>query len=258
VPTVSKLSIAPVKALALNHPASIRLTPTGAEGNRRFYLADADGARVSGTKHGRLMQVRASYEPGRERLTLRFPDGREIAAAADRVDGAPVASDFWGRTVTGREVVGPFSSALTDWYGSTLRLIRTDRPGDATDVLPVSLMSTASAEALARRTGSDRPLETRRFRLLIELGDADPFQEDTWIGSPVLVGDAVIRIPGPIPRCAVTTYDPDTGTRDFGTLAAIKDTRGQGPGGELFFGVYGEVVESGTVSVGDLAEPLSG
>jgi uncharacterized protein YcbX len=61
---------------------------------------------------------------------------------------------------------------------------------------------------------------------------------------------------GQIPRCAVTTYDPDSGVRDFGTLHAIKRLRGENGAGKLPFGVYAEVVEPGTVRVGDEAEPL--
>jgi len=254
--TVARLSIAPVKALALVHPDAIRLESYGVLENRRFYLADADGRRVSGAKHGRLMQVHAAYDGATEDLSLRFPDGDEVTARADQVDGEHVVSDFWGRNVAGHEVDGPFSDALTRWYGTPLRLIRTDRPGDASDVWPVSLLSTASAEDLARGAGSDRPREARRFRLLIELDGCAPYEEDTWVGGRVRVGEALIAIPGPIPRCAVTTYDPDTGERDFGTLKAIRDVRGQGPDGDLFFGVYGQVVEPGTVRVGDPAGPV--
>jgi uncharacterized protein YcbX len=244
-----------VKALALAGSREVGLEPFGVRENRRFYLADADGRLVSGPNHGRLMRVRASYDAASERLDLRFPDGTAVQGAAGAVDGDRVTSDFFGRPVSGREVTGPFSRALSAWYGSPLRLIRTDRPGDASDVWPVSLMSRASAEDMAAKASSDRPRETRRFRMLVELDGCEPYEEDTWIGGLVRVGEALLRIPGPIPRCAVTTYDPDSGVRDFGTLRAIRDQRGRGPGGKLYFGVYGEVVEPGIVRVGDRADP---
>jgi uncharacterized protein YcbX len=258
MPTVARLSIAPVKALGLVHPDKVRVEPFGVTENRRFYLADGEGRRVSGPRHGRLMQVAVAYDAGAERLTLTFPDGAVVDGAADGVFGEPVASDFWGKTVVGHEVDGSFSAALSEWYGSPLRLIRTDRPGEANDVWPLSLMSTASAEALARGARADRIRETRRFRLLVEMAGAEPYEEDSWIGRTIRLGGAVARVPGPIPRCAVTTYDPDTGRRDVGTLKAIKGTRGQGPDGQLFFGVYGQVSEPGPVRVGDPVEPLDG
>ncbi len=256
MPTVARLSIAPVKALGLVHPREVRVESFGVPENRRFYLAEADGRRVSGPRHGPLMRVKAGYDGATERLALTFPDGSVTDGPADRTTGEQVVSDFWGRTVRGHEVEGPFSPALSAWYGSPLRLIRTERPGDANDVWPVSLLSTASADALARGAGADRVRETRRFRLLFELDGCEPYEEDTWIGRTVRVGDATVRVPGQIPRCAVTTYDPDTGERDAGTLKAIKDTRGQGPDGELFFGVYGEVMQPGTVRVGDPVVPM--
>jgi uncharacterized protein YcbX len=255
--TVSRLSIAPVKALALEHPPEIRVEPFGIVGNRAFYLVDADGARVSGPKHGRLMQVLSSYDPDAELLTLRFPDGDVVQGDASRLNGGPVVSDFWGRTVAARVVEGPFGPALSDWYDQPLRLVRPTRPGAAADVEPVSVMSVASAEALSRSAGGNRQvLDTRRFRLNIELDGCEPFEEDTWEDQSVQMGGAVLRIGGPIPRCAVTTYDPDSGRRDFGTLRAIREVRGVTADGKLSFGVYGEVVEPGTVRVGDPVLPI--
>ena len=255
---VSGLSIAPVKALALTHPNQVRVEPFGIAENRRFYLVDADGSRVSGPKHGRLMQVRSAYDDSVERLRLTFPDGTVVEDDASRVNGSPVASDFWGRTVRARVVEGPFGPALSEWYGRPLRLVRPDSPGEAADVQPLSLLSTASAEALSRWSGgNERALDTRRFRLNVEVSGGEPFQEDTWIGRSVRVGDTVLRIPGPIPRCAVTTYHPDTGERDFGTLKAIKDVRGISPENKLYFGVYANVEQPGTIRLGDKVEPIA-
>ncbi len=252
-PTVVRLSIAPVKALALQNLEQVRLEPFGVVGNRVFHLVDADGNRVSGPKHGRLMQVRASYDVASEHLSLSFPDGSAVEGDAARLDGS-VVSDFWGRSVAARVVDGPFGQALSDWYGTTLRLVRSTRAGDAADVEPLSLMSTASAEALSRWAGDDpRVLDTRRFRLNIELAGSEAFEEDTWEGRAIRIGEALIRVGGPIPRCAVTTYDPDTGERDFGTLRAIREVRGVTAEGKLNFGVYASAVEPGTVRIGDPA-----
>ena len=84
-----------------------------------------------------------------------------------------------------------------------------------------------------------------------------PHEEDTWAGRPVRVGGAVIRIDEPVPRCVVTTLDPNTGIRDFPTLRVIRDYRGVNAENQLEFGVYAEVVEPGEVRVGDAVEPLA-
>src|SRR5437879_4488399 len=169
--TVSRLAVTPVKALALLHPGSVRLEPFGVAENRRFYLIDDIDKLASGSRHGRLVQIRAEYDLAEERLRLTFPDGATAQGRADQVTGDRLVTDFYGRPVEGHVVMGPFSDAISDWYGQPLRLARTDRPGSANDVHALSLMSTASARALATATGSDRPLETRRFRMLLELED---------------------------------------------------------------------------------------
>jgi uncharacterized protein YcbX len=49
----------------------------------------------------------------------------------------------------------------------------------------------------------------------------------------------------------MTTHDPDTGQRDYDTLHAIKEYRGQMNGKDLMFGVWGEVETPGRIRLGD-------
>jgi uncharacterized protein YcbX len=264
--TVSRIQITPVKATALRSVASVRLESFGIVENRRFYLVDDRLDQISGPKHGQLVQIRSAWDPATEVLRLDFPDGSAASAEADVIGEEQLVTDFYGRSVRGHLVEGPFSDAVSAWYGQPLRLARTDEPAQANDVKALSLMSRASAGALASASGSALPLETRRFRMQFELDGCEPFEEDTWKGRLLRFGGgagtgdgrdgAVIRIGGQIPRCAVTTYDPDTGERDFSTLHAIKQLRGENADRKLPFGVYAEVAEPGTVRVGDAAEPL--
>jgi len=257
--TVSRLSIAPVKSLGLEHPEQITLEPWGAVGNRSFYLVDDDDRLVNGAKVGHLVQVRAHHDPDGDTLTLTFPDGAVVEGSASDL-GAQVKTDFYGdHIVAGREVEGPFSATLTAFAGRPLRLVHPDEPGAANDIWPASLLSLASVGELATRSGSDVPRDSRRFRLLIEIdGCESPHEEDTWIGRRVRVGEVVLRVPGAIPRCVVTTQDPSTGLKDFPTLRAIKDYRGTRKGDHIDFGVYGEILEPGAVRAGDAVEPLEG
>ena len=57
-----------------------------------------------------------------------------------------------------------------------------------------------------------------------------------------------------MPRCAVTTQDPDTGAVTLDTLRAIKNYRGLRDGKLIDFGVYFDVEEPGRVRVGDPVE----
>ena len=97
-------------------------------------------------------------------------------------------------------------------------------------------------------------LDGRRFRMLVHLAGCEPHEEDGWDGRLLSLGEAVVRVGGPVPRCATTTRDPETGERDFDTLRAIKAYRGLRERKHIDFGVYADVVEPGRVRVGDPAE----
>lgn len=175
--------------------------------------------------------------------------------------GAALEADFWGRPVSGRVVEGPWADALSAFVGRPVRLVRADEPGAGVDRGtargPVTLVSEASLAELGRQSGAGRPVDGRRFRMLVGVDGCGPHEEDSWLGLPVRLGEATVRVTGTVGRCVVTTKNPDSGKRDFDTLAAIKAYRGQNPlTGELDLGVYGIVVEPGRVRVGDPVEPL--
>ena len=78
MPTVTRISISPVKGLALLHPEEVRLERTGVPENRRFHIVDADGRRYNQLRNGGLVQITQEYDDADGRLVLHFPDG-EIA-----------------------------------------------------------------------------------------------------------------------------------------------------------------------------------
>jgi len=246
--TVSRLSVTPVKGLALHHPDRIRVERDGIPGNREFFLVDARGSLFNASKHGPMMRIRAEYDHEAERLALRFPDGRVVEDVVRAEGAAP--TNFWGRPVAGRLVDGPFAEALSEYVGRPLRVVRADVVGGAFDVEVLTLLSTASVDELAHQTGLER-LDGRRFRMAVELDGCEPHEEDTWAGRRFRVGSAGIRVGAPVPRCVITTKDPDTGERDFDSLRAIKAYRGRLPDGGVPFGVYANVEEPGEIALGD-------
>jgi uncharacterized protein YcbX len=141
--------------------------------------------------------------------------------------------------------------------GRPVHLARGQRPGDGNDDASVSLNSTASADHLARRTGSDQARDSRRFRMMIEVDGCEPFEEDDWLGRHVDVGEAVVKPVSPVARCVITTLDPSSGTKDLDTLKVLRDVRGTRGKDSVLFGVYAEVVEPGTIRVGDPVLPIA-
>lgn len=257
--SVAWISIAPVKALALVHPREVRLERFGIRQNRRFYLVDEAGALVNGKRLGRLVQVVPEYSDDERTLTLRMPEGGVVAGEV--AAGDVVTTSFYGRSVEGRLVDGPWAEALSELAGVPLRLVQTAEPGRATDRGRrggVSLVSTASLEALARRAGTDA-VDGRRFRMLFGVDGVGPHEEDAWIGRRVRIGEALVELQGNVGRCAVTTQNPDTGVPDLDTLRVLTGYRLQVPTSEpLPFGVWGSVAEPGLVRVGDAVEPQPG
>ncbi|MGZ4115800.1 MAG: MOSC domain-containing protein [Actinomycetota bacterium] len=254
MPTVARLNITPVKSTALHHPATLRLEPYGAAGNRDLYFVDEDGRLQGGSKFGPYVQIESEHDAEAERLSLRFPDGTVVEGTADAL-GEPITTNFYGRSVPAHLVEGPWAHAVSAFVGRPIRLARVDRPGDGADIRPLTLVSLASVDELGRQGGASERVDPGRFRMILELDGCAPHEEDGWAGRRLAVGDAVIRVGDPVPRCVVTTQDPRTGLRDFPTLSVIKRYRGV-IDGELIFGVYGDVDQPGLVRVGDEARLL--
>ena len=247
VPTVARFSIAPVKSLALEHPGEVFLTESGVAEDRRFYLIAENGRLVDRLIAGRLVQVRAHTDPDGGTLRLTFPDGRVIE---DEVrTGTPVVTKMYARTVHGEVVEGKWAEALEPFAGRSVRLVRTS-VGGTREHHPATIVGDGSLDLLASHLGTGR-VDARRFRMLIELEGAEPHVEDTWIGRRIELGEAVLHISKPVPRCAITTQDPDTGERDLDTLRTIISYRGLRDGEHIDFGVWAEVERPGSIRLGD-------
>ena len=255
--TVAWIAVAPVKGLALAQREQVRLEPFGVAENRRFYLVDDRGLLVNGKRLGPLVQITSDYDESARTLALRLPEGEVVDGEVAL--GEQVVTNFYGRPVRGRVVEGPWSEALSALAGSRLALVETEERGagpDRGERAAVSLVSTASLDALARAAGATGRVDGRRFRMLFGIDGSTAHEEDEWLGRRVRIGEAVVRPTGNVGRCAVTTQNPDTGRPDFDTLRVLGDYRGAVETTEpLPFGVWGEVVEPGTVRLGDEVTP---
>ena len=254
--SVTWITIAPVKSLALVHRDEVELELFGVRENRRFYLVDDNGRMINGKVVGSLVRVVPEYDAAAGRLALHLPKGDVVAG--DIAVGELLTTSFFGRPVAGRVVEGPWSEALSGLAGRALRLVRTEQPGHGADRggrAGVSLVGTASLKALAGAAGVDR-VDGRRFRMLFGVDGVPPHAEDGWIGRRLRIGDAVVRLRGNVGRCAITTQDPDTGVPDLDTLHVLGEYRGEVETTEpLPFGVWGEILEPGRVRLGDPVEP---
>ncbi len=243
--------MAPVKSLGLIHPQSVDLGLTGVVGDRRFWLVDSDGRLLNGKVCPRLMQVRPRWDETTRALELRFPDGTVVDGVVE--PGAPVDAELYHVPHASRQVRGPWQEALAEFAGRPLTLLwsergAVDRGSDRSGW--TSLVSRASLHRLGEVAGAEL-VDGRRFRMMFEIDGVGPHEEDTWIGQDVQIGGAVIRPVGDVGRCVVTKCDPDTGTSDLDTLGALARYRPEGQIEPLPFGVFCDVIEPGSVRVGD-------
>ncbi len=250
-----RISIAPVKALALVHPDEVELGPTGVAGDRRFWLLDANGRLVNGKRHGALMQIRAEWDEATRRLSLAFPDGEAVEGVVE--PGEPVEATLWGRPHPSRRVPGPWQEALSRYLGEPLTLLWSETGAVDRGVRggAVTVISRASLRRLREELGVEAPVDGRRFRMLLEIDGVREHEEDEWIGRRVEVGEAVVAPVGDVGRCLVTTKDPDTGVSDLDTLGALARYRPEGRTEKLTFGVHAAVLRPGRVRVGDVVRP---
>jgi uncharacterized protein YcbX len=222
--------------------------------DRRFFLVDERGRLVNGKHVGELGSVVAAYDGDARALTLTFPDGAVVAGTVEL--GEPFHARFFSRPRRSAEVLGPWSQALSEWFGRTLRVVEgIDRCGvDRGRRGAVSLISRASVDGLARVAG-ELDVDARRFRMLVEIDGVAAHAEDAWVGARVRIGEAIVRVGGHVGRCSITHRHPESGADDLPTLDLLRSYRGGLDTTEpLAFGVYGEVLGGGRVAVGDAVE----
>jgi uncharacterized protein YcbX len=250
VSRITRLSVTAVKGTRLRSVDSISLGIDGAAGDRRFYLIDELGQMISGTRLGALVSVVADFRD--PHLALTFPDGRTVEGEVSL--GEPVETQFFSDARIGRLVDGPWSEPLSELVGHPLRLVQADNGAVAVDRGPdgaATLISRGSLERLSAEAGISA-VDARRFRMLIEVDGVEPHGEDAWIGRRARIGEAEVEFAGNVGRCAFTTRDPESGQVDLKTLHLLQRYRGDIETTEpLPFGIYGSVLEPGTVRVGD-------
>jgi uncharacterized protein YcbX len=223
------------------------LTAAGAVADRRFVIAD-DADRVLYSAYlDELADVSASYDAGDGTLTLAGPDG-EIAAEQVVLGEEHVLATLSGRALPGCAVRGPFAEVLSERAGRPLRLFHVE-VGQASPQ-PLTVLGDGSVRRLADQLGLAE-LDTRRFKMSIELAPLAPHAEDDWDGTFLRVGDVVLRVCGQVPRCVLITRDPETRERDHDALRAILAYREAMATGAAPFGMYAAVVEPGVIHVGD-------
>jgi len=246
---VSGLALTAVKATRLVAVSRIELGELGAEGDRAFCVIDERDRMINGKRLGELQSATFTYDAPRGELSLTLPDG--TGAQGEVQYGPAVPIRFLSDRREARLVQGPWSEALSQFFGRPLRIVAPETGVDRGREGAVSIISRASVQRLAAVAGADE-IDARRFRMLIEVDGVEPHEEDSWVAREIRIGPARVLVQGNIGRCLVTSRDPDSGTINLPTLDLLSTYRREVPTTEpLPLGVYAEVLQGGSVGVGD-------
>ena len=112
--TLARITIAPVKALALVALDEADLRPTGVPGDRRYALLDAQHRLANGKRLGPLVRIRPEIGDGPESLVLHLPDGRAIGGPVELGEVKLAQLARMDRAMTEQSVGTQQISAATD------------------------------------------------------------------------------------------------------------------------------------------------
>ncbi|MCX6392387.1 MAG: MOSC domain-containing protein [Actinobacteria bacterium] len=236
--TVARLLHTPVKSLKMGEVDQLVLHERGVVDDRVFFLVDDTNQSLNQARRLPLCQATATFDG--EILSIVLPDGSLVVG--DTPTGERFTAGFdMKSTIEATLVPGPWGDALSEWAGEPVRLARAADGRGGWSGFAASLIGTPSIDALGLG-----PIDARRFRMMIQTVGGAPFEEDAWIGRDIRVGEAVVRVVEECIRCAVTTVDPDSGERDVDALRAMITAKG-----EPNLGIYCDVIDPGTIRIGD-------
>ncbi len=250
---VTGLAMTAVKGTRLRQVDSITLGATGAAGDRRFFLIDERDRLINAILIGELQRIIATFDEHSRRLRLEFPDGTVVEEVIEL--GASVATRRGSKEFrAAHEVTGPWQEALSAWADRPVRLVQTESAIDRGARGAATLISRASLDRLAQEAGVES-VDGRRFRMLIEIDGVAAHAEDDWVGKSIQVGESVIHFEGHVGRCKITTLDPEQGKANLPTLEVLRRYRELPSIEPIPFGIFGRVLQGGTVRIGDSVRP---
>ena len=171
-----------------------------------------------------LAQLRCGYDARTRRIWIALPDADDLIEGSIDEPGDRLRIELkfneWYSTLGGTP------SALGR-RKLPLRLVGDGTSGRFHDTSAglATLHSRPSLTDLAKATGIAEISELR-FRSNIAIDGCKPWEEFTWIGKMIRIGEVQFRVRKPVTRCLATHVDPTTGQRDIdimGTLTRIID-----------------------------------
>jgi uncharacterized protein YcbX len=168
--------------------------------------------------------------------------------AFDDTSGEPLPTHV--RTPSGAQVElrsEALRAELAERFRGGVELVHLDQ--GIFDETAVSVISLATIAGIGREAGLE--LDRRRFRanLVLDTEQTNPFLEDAWVGQTLLFGDQdsppAVKITMCDLRCVMINLDPETAAQDARVMKTVTRLN------RSTAGVYGTVVQTGTIREGD-------
>ena len=239
--TVASIWRHPIKAHGREALSAVDLSENATIPWDRAWAVAHEGARLKDTqwascanfsraaKAPSLMAITAELDATTETLILKHPDRPDLTFRPDHDE---------------EEFLDWVKPLMPEDRAQSVKIIRAASQGMTDSAFAsISLNNAASHAAVEGIIGA--PLSQDRWRGNIWIDGLAAWEETSWIGKTVTIGEVEFDIKEQITRCLATTANPETGQRDAHTLGALKSL------GHQEFGVYGVVTKPGTLRVGD-------
>ncbi len=229
VGTIRQLARYPVKSMRGEALAAAMLTFQGIPEDRRYAFVQTASGSDFPWLTARQMPELLRYKPAVEQessgevvVTVTTPTGEQW-----RVDREELRREIEARS------------------GRALFLLRNGR--GSYDTAPISVISRQTIARIAAESGTEENAWRFRPNLLVDLQDGGAFEELSWVGRILRVGDAArIAIIKADQRCVIVTLDPESSESSPSILRCVVQNH------DNCAGVYGTVLTPGEVRVGDL------
>ena len=265
---ISQLLRYPVKSMLGEALSAVDVTEHGFPADRGLAFIDEDTGKIVSAKMPakwrRMLQCSAHVKGYGATITL--PDGTTVGSDDESLED--LVSDLLGRRVVlhddrrsgdtveraiPEEVIDRGVDADVDF--TLLELAEAAHGDSFVDYAPLHLITSATLAAVSSAAGHDVPALRYRPNIVIDLGAANGFIENDWVGSTLRIGgEVMLRVVLPTPRCAVPTlaHGDLTGDRDaVRTLLDVNRIDVEGFGLLPSAGVYAEVLTPGRIATGD-------
>jgi hypothetical protein len=219
--TLSSLIYYPIKACRGCEIESSQVERMGLKDDRRMMVITEDGKFLTQREFPGLALVTPALKD--DVLTLCAP-GFDSSHIPVQKTGFVQPVSIWDSD--GVQAVDQGEEAaewFSDWLGASVRLVHIadgykrklnpqytiledDHTGFA-DGYPILLISEESLRDLNSRL-AEGPVPMNRFRPNLVVKGCEPYAEDTW--NKIRIGDVVLAVVKPCPRCVVTTIDKET------------------------------------------------